>query len=93
MQKLTKLFEPGKIGKMVVKNRLIMAPVGTYSAGFNNEITDRIIDYYVARAKAENRIVAELEGIVPEVYTIGDCVEQGYAKEAINEGAEIGRQI
>ena len=50
MKKLVKLFEPGMIGNMAVKNRIVMPPMGTFSAeeGF---ITERMIDYYVARAK------------------------------------------
>lgn len=50
MAKLTKLFEPGRIGKIEIRNRLVMAPVTTYSAGFDGGITDRIIDYIAARA-------------------------------------------
>lgn len=44
-------------------------------------------------AKPENRLVNELQGVVPEVYAIGDCVKARNAKEAINEGAEVGRKI
>ncbi|MFC1981801.1 FAD-dependent oxidoreductase [Chloroflexota bacterium] len=45
-----KLFEPARIGKMEVKNRITMAPMGTqlYDDGF---VTDRLKDYYEARAK------------------------------------------
>jgi 2,4-dienoyl-CoA reductase-like NADH-dependent reductase (Old Yellow Enzyme family) len=49
--KLTKLFEPGRIGKMELKNRLVMAPMGTGSHdpdGFIRKIT---ADYFVERAK------------------------------------------
>jgi 2,4-dienoyl-CoA reductase-like NADH-dependent reductase (Old Yellow Enzyme family)/NADPH-dependent 2,4-dienoyl-CoA reductase/sulfur reductase-like enzyme len=52
MVKLTKLFEPGKIGQISVKNRIIMAPVGfplgTIPMGYT---TDRQIAFYEARAK------------------------------------------
>jgi len=44
-------------------------------------------------AKAKNKLLNELKGMIPEVYAIGDCVEPRYAKEAINEGAGIGRLI
>jgi pyruvate/2-oxoglutarate dehydrogenase complex dihydrolipoamide dehydrogenase (E3) component len=44
-------------------------------------------------AKAENRLQSELKRIVSEIYAVGDCVQPRYAKEAINEGAEIGRLI
>jgi 2,4-dienoyl-CoA reductase (NADPH2) len=50
MTRFTTLFEKGRIGSMEVKNRTVMAPMGTLSAdeGF---VTDKTIDYYVARAK------------------------------------------
>ena len=51
MTQLTKLFEPGTIGKMEVKNRIVMAPAGTAGHGPEGEITDKVIDYYVERAK------------------------------------------
>ena len=44
-------------------------------------------------AKAENRLVKELEGTVPELYSIGDCVEPRSALEALNEGAEGAHRI
>ena len=47
-----KLFEPGNIGRMSVKNRIVMAPMGI--VGFrkpDGRLSQRGIDYYVARAK------------------------------------------
>ncbi len=48
---LTKLFEPGKIGAIVVKNRLVMAPMIAGSTSPEGFIEPRTIDYYAARAK------------------------------------------
>jgi len=53
MQKLVKLFEPGKMGKLEVKNRIVMAPLGhgftlATKDGF---ITDKLIAFHEARAK------------------------------------------
>ena len=50
MSKLVKLFEPGTIGKMELKNRIVMAPMGTFSAD-NGHISQKAIDYYLARAR------------------------------------------
>jgi 2,4-dienoyl-CoA reductase-like NADH-dependent reductase (Old Yellow Enzyme family) len=47
---LDRLFEPGKIGCMEVKNRILMAPLGHFSADAGSP-TSRTIDYYVERAK------------------------------------------
>jgi 2,4-dienoyl-CoA reductase-like NADH-dependent reductase (Old Yellow Enzyme family) len=46
-----KLFERGEIGKMALRNRIVMAAMVTNFAGLNGEVTDRMIDYYTERAK------------------------------------------
>jgi 2,4-dienoyl-CoA reductase (NADPH2) len=51
MQKLTKLFEPGKIGSMTVKNRIILAPLGVpFGSAPSGYTTDKQIAFYEARA-------------------------------------------
>ena len=44
------LFEPITIGKMELKNRIIMAPMGTGYGG-DGYVTERVTDYLAARAK------------------------------------------
>ena len=47
-----KLFEPGKIGKLTLKNRIVMAPMGLGGLEESyGELSQRGIDYYAARAK------------------------------------------
>jgi 2-enoate reductase len=47
-----RLLEPGRIGQMVTKNRIVMCPMGTGSlADLDGGFSRRLIDYYVARAK------------------------------------------
>jgi 2,4-dienoyl-CoA reductase-like NADH-dependent reductase (Old Yellow Enzyme family) len=48
--RLRRLFEPGRIGTMQLKNRITMAPMGTqmYAEGF---VTEQLKDYYEARAR------------------------------------------
>lgn len=46
-----KLFEPGKIGTMELKNRLIMPPMETNFGSANGEVTEQMIRYYEERAK------------------------------------------
>jgi len=48
---LQKLLSPVKISSMELRNRLVMAPMTTQWAGPGNTITQRLIDYHVARAK------------------------------------------
>jgi len=47
-----KLFEPAKIGKLTVRNRIVMAAMGiTGLVEADGSLSQRAIDYYVARAK------------------------------------------
>jgi len=46
------LFQPGQIGKVRIRNRIVMAPVGTAFWGNTGEATERIIDYYAPGREA-----------------------------------------
>ena len=46
-----KLFEPCKIGRMELVNRLVMPPMGNNYGSEDGYVTDRMIDYYAERAK------------------------------------------
>ncbi len=47
----SKLFEPGWIGQMKLKNRIVMPPMGTSFASEDGSVSQRIKDYYEARAR------------------------------------------
>jgi 2,4-dienoyl-CoA reductase-like NADH-dependent reductase (Old Yellow Enzyme family)/thioredoxin reductase len=46
-----KLFEVGYIGKLKIRNRIVMSPMGMHFAGINGEVTDKTIAHYTERAK------------------------------------------
>ncbi|MCZ7661777.1 MAG: NAD(P)/FAD-dependent oxidoreductase [Thermoleophilia bacterium] len=46
-----RLFEPGSIGKLKLRNRVVMAPMGTGYGDPDGNYSQRDIDYFVARAK------------------------------------------
>lgn len=48
---MLELFRPGRIGKLEIKNRIVMLPMGTRYADEEGFVTDRIIDYYEERAR------------------------------------------
>lgn len=52
-----KLFEPIRINTMEVKNRFVMAPMGTGLVDGNGYVTQRIKDYYEARAKGGTGLI------------------------------------
>ena len=51
MLKFPKLFEPAKMGKLELRNKIIFAPCGTHYASLDGFITDRLLAYYSERAK------------------------------------------
>ncbi|MBI2830915.1 MAG: FAD-dependent oxidoreductase [Chloroflexi bacterium] len=53
----TKLFEPINIGSMTIKNRIAMSPMGTGFADKLGLVTQRMIDYYEARAKGGTGLI------------------------------------
>jgi len=46
-----KLFEPGRIGQLELKNRIVMPPMGTEMAAEDGHITERIRCYFEERAR------------------------------------------
>lgn len=46
-----RLFEPGRIGKLLIKNRIVMTAMGNRLQDLDGKVSQRGIDYYVARAK------------------------------------------
>jgi 2,4-dienoyl-CoA reductase-like NADH-dependent reductase (Old Yellow Enzyme family) len=50
-KKLTRLFEPIKIGHLEIKNRIAFAATGMGTAGPDGAVTDQTICHYSARAK------------------------------------------
>ncbi len=53
LKELDSLFQPIKIGSMELKNRLVMAPMGTGFPNPDGTVNQRTIDYYAERAKGE----------------------------------------
>jgi 2,4-dienoyl-CoA reductase-like NADH-dependent reductase (Old Yellow Enzyme family)/thioredoxin reductase len=50
-KQFSRLFQPGWIGSLELKNRLVMPPMGTNYALKDGSVTQRQIDYYEERAK------------------------------------------
>ena len=44
------LFTPFSIGKMEIKNRLVMSPMGTYAALMDGSVSDTLATYFEERA-------------------------------------------
>jgi len=46
-----------------------------------------------AGARSDRQLAEQMEGVSAEVYEIGDCVQPGFAIDAIYAGAKVGRDI
>ena len=59
-----KLFEKGRIGRLTIRNRAVMSPMGTDLADTNGNASPRLIAYYAERAKGGiGLIINEYTGV------------------------------
>lgn len=66
------LFTPGRIGKLEIKNRILQAPMGTFSYGVDGVPTPQTIDYFVERAKGGvGLIICQAVRVSPECRVVG----------------------
>ena len=103
MARLNRLFQPGSIGKMEVKNRIVMAGGGTGNHGLEGEIKDHLIDYYVARAKGGAGLIITQSSIImrealvpgrPSMYDDKFIPQLKKLSDAVHEhGARVAFQI
>jgi 2,4-dienoyl-CoA reductase-like NADH-dependent reductase (Old Yellow Enzyme family)/thioredoxin reductase len=59
-----KLFEPTRIGRLRLKNRIVMPPIGTYFSEEGGPLGQRMLDYYEARARGGTGLII-VEGSAP----------------------------
>ena len=78
-----KIFEPSNIGQMKLKNRIVMPPMGTNYAEAGGAVSQRMLDYYEARARGGVGLII-VEGSAPSV----QCIT--YPKAAPSHQASLG---
>lgn len=67
------LLAPGKIGKMILKNRIVQGPAELEASGYNGEMSDDYIDFYEASARGGT-------GLITTAYaSVDDEFSQSYA--------------
>lgn len=104
MARLQRLFQPTNIGTMQLQNRLVMPPMVTNYATENGEVTQRLIDYLVARAQGGvGLIIVEAsyvredgKGFINQLGIHRDNLVPGLSRlvEAVHrEGARVAIQI
>ena len=70
-----KIFEPGKIGKVTTKNRLVMSPMGCGLANLDGTPSDDMITYY------EERAIGGAGIIIPEITRVNDVHGAGLLRQ------------
>ena len=71
MQNYPHLFAPGNIGRLRLKNRIVMTAMGVCLSGVDGQVTPEIISYYEARAKGGAGL------IITEITRIDDDLGKG----------------
>jgi len=82
-ERFKKIFEPSNIGQMQLKNRIVMPPMGTNYAEAGGAVSERMIDYYEARARGGVGLII-VEGSAPSV----QCIT--YPKASPSHQASLG---
>lgn len=57
------LFTPFSIGKMEIKNRLVMSPMGTYAALMDGSVSDTLATYFKSVQRAVSARLSPLPSI------------------------------
>lgn len=98
------LLEPGIIGNMKVRNRMVMPPMGTNYADQSGFVTERLVRYYRERAGGGmGLIIVEIAAVAPEGKAIARQIGiwadkfipglRHLAREVQKHGARIAIQL
>jgi 2,4-dienoyl-CoA reductase-like NADH-dependent reductase (Old Yellow Enzyme family)/thioredoxin reductase len=102
-----KLLEPGEIGKLQLKNRMVMSSMGTRLAGVWGEVNDATIEWYARRARGGAGLITveathvaaalfPVRGVIRMLRADDDCYCPGLfaLAEAVHEaGSKISIQL
>jgi len=59
VREMSRLLDPITIGRLRLKNRLVMPPMATGKASLTGEVTDDLVEHYVKRAAGPGLIIVE----------------------------------
>lgn len=106
-RRFSKLFEPGKIGIMELKNRIVMSPMGTHLPE-DEKVTQSLISYLSARARGgagliiteaariqprmKDRLGLYDDKFIPGLLKLTEAIHAGGAKAAVQILPHRGRE-
>ena len=77
MSGYAKLFEPFHIGKMILRNRIVMSPMGTFLGNPDGSISPRQIHYFAERARGgAGLIISEVTKVDTTIETPAPALNQ-----------------
>jgi len=92
MVKLAKLFEPARIGRMEVRNRIVMPAMTTGFASEMGTVTQRLVNYYSERAKGGVGLIiveaASIDSPMGRLFPTSLSVDQDKYVPGLNDLAE-----
>jgi len=95
-----RLFQPGRIGRLETKNRIVMAPMGAGFAEPDGRISQRQIDYYAARARGGVGLIilesSRIERVLEPACSAADLVDAVHdygAKICFQLNLGLGRYV
>lgn len=87
------LFQPGRIGRMELRNRIVMAPMGSNFAEADGYCGDRIQSYYEARAKGGAGMLTMGVCAIAYPHGTGEPFQVGISRDDFIPGlAEVARR-
>lgn len=94
MTMFKKLFEPGYIGKLKVKNRISLSAMSTRLASRDGSVTSRLLNYYKERAKGgSGLIMIETSNIDDKASAFGHCLLNIYDESFVAGLSTLARVI
>jgi len=88
------LFQKGKLGNRIVKNRIVMSPMGDNMANADGSMSDQAIAYYAERAKGGVGVI--ITGVVCVDYPRGKTIACQYRLDGIkyvSGWARLAREV
>lgn len=105
-EKFSRLFEPGFIGQMAVKNRIIMPPMGHHFSSEGGFVSDQVVEHYSIRAKGgaglivtescypreyRGRLSIYSDDFIPGLRRLADAIKMQGARAVLQMNTHRGR--
>lgn len=91
--KYPRLFSPGRIGQVVLKNRVVLSPATVAAAGLNREFSDDLIAYYAERARGGAGLLISAAAAVDFVTASGGPNQPAISGETFRSMERLARAV